>query len=199
MNIVIEIGANDGTDTARLATGADKLYACEPDPELFSGLVIKFSDIPKVTLWPAAIDIENGSRYLNISTGNRGINSLYYFHPNLMDTPLQRHQVYRDGFQKRCLVWTVRLDTLMALYNIPHVDFLWIDAQGSDLITLQSMGERMKDVKEGRCECTYKVPIYAGVDNTYESIISFLDSSGFKHEIEFTHADDSEVDVKFWR
>ncbi len=48
-------------------------------------------------------------------------------------------------------------------------------------------------------ECTYKVPIYEGVDNSYESVIQFLDKHGFKHSIDYVHQDESEVDVKFWR
>lgn len=199
MKIIVEVGANNGEDTDHLLGGADKLYACEPDPELFSGLIEKFKDNPRVTLWPVAITLENGCQDLNISLGERGINSLYELHPNLLNTALQKHKVYQDGFQKKVPVWTARLDTLMALYNIPHIDFLWIDAQGNDLIALKSLGDRIKDVSEGRCECTYKVPLYEGVDNSYESTVAFLESQGFKHWIDYTHADDSEVDVKFSR
>ena len=199
MRIVVEIGANNGEDTAHLLGGADKLYACEPDPELFSGLVARFADNPKVTLWPVAIALENGCQNLNISLGERGINSLHEFHLNLLNTALQKHKVYQDGFQKKVPVWTARLDTLMALYNIPHIDFLWIDAQGNDLAALKSLGDKIKNVSEGRCECTYKIPIYDGVDNSYESTIAFLESYGFIHSIDYTHADDSEVDIKFSR
>ena len=199
MKIAVEVGANNGADTEQLLGRVDKLYACEPDPELFSRLVNKFDGQSKLTLWPLAIALENGIQNLNISEGERGINSLYALHPNLLNTPLQKHQVYRDGFQKSVPVWTARLDTLMSLYNIPHIDFLWIDAQGNDLIALKSLGDRIKDVAEGRCECTYKVPLYEGVDNTYESVVAFLESHGFTHVIEYTHQDDSEVDVRFSR
>ena len=41
MKIVVEIGANNGDDTAKLlaAINPDKLYAAEPDPFLFAKLV----------------------------------------------------------------------------------------------------------------------------------------------------------------
>jgi FkbM family methyltransferase len=199
MNIVVEIGANTGEDTKNLIKEADHIYVCEPDPVLFSKLVEKYQDEHKVTLWPFAIDYSDNARVLHISHGERGINSLHDLHPNLLTTPLQKHKVYQEGFQENVMAWTARLDSLMALYRIPHINYLWIDAQGNDLVALESLGDRVKDVLAGRCECTFKVPIYNVVDNSHESVVKFLEAHGFKHDVDYVHADDSEIDVKFWR
>lgn len=199
MNIVVEIGANTGGDTKNLIKDADRAYVCEPDPVLFNRLVEVYQDEHKVTLWPYAIDYADNARVFHISRVERGINSLHNFHPNLLNTALQKHKVYQDGFQDHVVAWTARLDSLMALYRIPHIDYLWIDAQGNDLVALESLGDRVKDVRAGRCECTFKVPLYSGVDNSFESVKAFLDKHGFQHDVEYIHADDSEIDVKFWR
>jgi len=199
MRIVVEVGSHNGNDSEHLIEGADRAFLCEPDPEQFVNLVRRFSGIPNVTLCPFAIAQEHGVADFNISVGERGICSLYELHPDLLNTALVQYDCFVQGFQKKVKVWTVRLDQLMELYDIPHIDRLWIDAQGNDLIALKSLGKRVFDVKEGRCETTYKVPIYQGVDNTYHSVISFLESVGFKHQVDYVHANDSEIDVKFWR
>lgn len=199
MRIIVEIGANNGDDSVGLLNGADQLYVCEPDPTLFAGLVKRFAHEPRVTLWPWAVDQVDAVRTFNIMEHERGINSLYALHPNLLNTPLQKHWQYQKGMTNQITVHTIPLATLLALYNIPHIDFLWIDAQGNDLNVLKSLGDRIADVREGRCEVTYKVPIYEGVDNSYESVTKFLESKGFDHVIDYVHQDDSEVDVKFFR
>lgn len=199
MKIVVEIGAHNGVDSTRLVHESDKAYLCEPDPEQFINLVRQFADVPHVTLWPFAIAAEHGVANFNISLGERGICSLHELHPNLANTALVKYPCFTQGFQKKVPVWTTRLDYLMELYDIPHIDMLWVDAQGNDLIALQSLGKRIYDVKEGRCETTYKVPIYQGVDNSYHTVVSFLESVGFKHRVDYVHENDSEIDVKFWR
>jgi len=199
MRIVIEIGSNNGEDTTHLLDGADKLYACEPDPALINQLMCKFSHDPKFTLWPYAIDLTEEEKTFHIMSHERGINSLYPLHENLLDTPLQKHWQYQQGMTDSITVQTRRLDTLVKKYEISHIDFMWIDAQGNDLIVLKSLGEHIHILRAGRMECTYKVPIYDGVDNSYESCVAFLEENHFKHKIDYTHQDESEVDVSFWR
>jgi len=199
MRIVVEIGANNGDDTSRLLLGADKMYACEPDPALVNQLVSRFGHDPRVTIWPYAIDLEEGEKTLHIMEHERGINSLYPLHPELLNTPLQKHWQYQKGMTHSLTVQTLRLDTLIRKHEIPHIDFMWIDAQGNDLIALKSMGELIHILRAGRLECTYKVPIYEGVDNSYPSVVKFLDANHFKHKIVYVHQDESEVDVEFWR
>lgn len=139
MRIIVEIGANNGDDTARLLQDADKLYACEPDPALINQLAARFGHDPKFVLWPYAIDLEEGEKTLHIMAHERGINSLYPLHSNLLNTPLQKHWQYQQGMTHSININTIRLDTLIKKYEIPHIDFMWIDAQGNDLIALKSM------------------------------------------------------------
>lgn len=199
MRIVVEVGANNGNDTEHLLQEAGLLYAVEPDPVLMGGLRERFMGATNLTLIEAAIDLEEGTRTFHIMDHERGINSLYPLHPDLLSTPLSKHWQYQKGMTGQVTVQTIRLDTIMARYDIPHIDYLWIDAQGNDVNALRSLGARISDLQSGRCECTYKVPIYSGVDNSYETLVLFLESHGFNHQIDYTHQDESEVDVKFWR
>jgi len=199
MRIIVEIGANNGDDTAKLLKDADVMYACEPDPALVNTLVSRFAAERKLKIWACAIDLTEGEKELHVMEHERGINSLYPLHPNLLETPLQKHWQYQRGMTHKVTIQTKRLDTLIKENNIPHIDYMWIDAQGNDLIALKSMGEYINILRAGRLECTYKVPIYEGVDNSYESVVQFLSSHGFNHAIDYVHQDESEVDVRFWR
>lgn len=199
MRIIVEVGANNGDDTERLSKDADIVYACEPDPALVNQLVARFATNGKIKIWSYAIDLVEEEKTLHVMAHERGINSLYPLHPNLLSTPLAKHWQYQRGMTHSISVETKRLDTLIKQYEIPHIDFLWIDAQGNDLIALKSLAEHIHIVRAGRLECTYKVPIYEGVDNSYESVVKFLEAHHFKHAIDYVHQDESEVDVKFWR
>jgi len=202
MKIVVELGANNGDDTARLLAehNPDRLYAAEPDPVLFSRLVQRFSGDLRVILWPFAVHTEDAIKTFNIMEHERGINSLYPLHPNLLNTPLQKHWQYQKGMTGQITVHTINFATLLDLYNIDHIDYMWSDCQGNDLLALKSMGDRIQNLRRGRCEVTYQVPVYiTDVDNTYVSMMAFLDSVGFKHRVDYVHQDNSEIDIIYWR
>ncbi len=200
MRVVVEIGAHNGNDTDQLSRQGDTVvFSFEPEPGQFKALQDRFPERHNLHLLPFAVDLEDGHKTFHVSHNNGGINSLYQLHPNLMNTALRQYGCFREGWGHSVGVWTIRLDTFMYLYNVPQIDFLWCDAQGNDLRCLQSAGSRIGDIKEGRCEVTYKVPIYEGVDNTYDTVNGWLLSEGFKTEIEFTHPNDSEIDIHFWR
>ena len=202
MKIVVEIGANNGDDTAKLlaAHNPDRMYAAEPDPLLFAELVQRFKDDPRVTLWPFAVDTTDAIKTFHIMDHERGINSLYPLHPNLLNTPLAKHWQYQRGMTGEIVVHTINFGKLLDLYRIDNIDYLWTDCQGNDLLALKSMGGRILNLKEGRCEVTYKVPVYiTDVDNTFESMSKFLASVGFKQRVDYVHEDNSEIDIAYWR
>jgi FkbM family methyltransferase len=202
MKIVVEIGANNGDDTAKLlaAHNPDRMYAAEPDPVLFAGLVQRFKHEPRLTLWPFAVDTDDAVKTFNIMDHERGINSLYPLHANLLNTPLKKHWQYQRGMTGQITVHTINFAKLLDIYGIDHIDYLWTDCQGNDLLALKSMGDRIQHLKQGRCEVTYKVPVYdTEVDNTYESMSAFLSSQGFLQRVDYVHEDNSEIDIAYWR
>jgi len=74
---------------------------------------------------------------------------------------------------------TIRLDTFLELYDINHIDYLWIDAQGSDFNVLQSLGNKIRIVKEGKCEGSERVNLYKNIDNNSRNIAQYLQQHGF--------------------
>lgn len=196
MGIVIEVGANYGTDTMNFLNNGDSVYAFEPTPELILHLQSKFKSNPNFHLVPMAADIENGWAQFNIAGGGDwGCSSLYDFTPDIHDKWQGRPDF---NMTDSVTVMKIRLDTFMNLYNIQTVDYLWIDAQGNDFRVLQSLGDRVSDIINGKCEGAYTVDLYDGTINDVRIIKSWLNEQGFKTRIQPDNVG-KEADVHFWR
>lgn len=198
MKIIFEIGANIGSDTDRFA-GEGIVFAFEPEPNLYARLVDKFAGRDSVLLFPYAIDVENGHKKFYSSNIESGIGSLYELDEKILQTALNQYEHYRVGFHNSFEVETIRMDTFLEQHPLPHIDYLWIDAQGNDLRVLQSFGDKLSIVREGKCECTFEIPLYKEVDNSHESVRKYLESKGFKVEVDYVHQHNTEIDLRFWR
>jgi FkbM family methyltransferase len=192
--ILVEVGANLGNDTERFLQDGFLVYAFEPTPELNLHLKNRFKDRPGYMPIPMAVDLENRWTTFNIAgSADWGCSSIHEFNPNI-------HQEWegRPDFNTtdRCRVMTIRLDTFMNTYNIPHINYLWIDAQGNDFRVLQSLGDRIKDVNYGRCEVALDVNLYSNVDNTHTSVVAWLEQHGFNAVVK-PHIHNKEADVLF--
>jgi len=200
MKYIIEVGANSGSHTERFISDDSIVFAFEPSEPLYLHLINKFRDNSRVIVLPFAVDIENSVKTFNVSlSGDCGVGSLYDFHEGLKDTILGRHEVFQS-FSGKQKTLTIRLDTFLNGWKIPYVDYLHIDAQGSDFNCIKSLGERIKDVREGVCECTWKIPLYSGVDNYYENVKEYLEKTGnFKVDVAYEHQHQSEIDLRFYR
>lgn len=200
--IVIEVGANTGRDTERLATPDTFVYAFEPSPILYPELVQRFRDRKNILILPFAVDLKNDVVEFNVAdVGDRGVGSLYNYHPDMATNAVGQHPVFKAGFVWKQNVATIRLDAFMRLYEISHIDYLHIDAQGSDFRVIQSLGYSISKVREGVCECTYKVPLYVDSDilNNYDDCMMYLNLHGFDAEITYVHENNTEVDIHFKR
>ena len=191
--IKFDIGANFGSDTESLAADGSRVFAFEPSILLYQKLRERFLDRPSVTIFPFAITDTNGFSLFNVSdVGDKGVGSLYDFHPNLANTVLGVHAEFSTPPVAKELVPTMRLDTFMEVWKIDEIDHLHIDAQGSDFKVLQSL-------KAGQVECTLDIPLYSGVDNSHDSVLQYLESKGFTVEVAYIHNNRSEVDLRFMR
>ena len=65
-SIALDLGANVGDYTAKLAATNAQVHAFEPEPRLYRHLQQRFSDTPNVTLHQAAISTEDGFIKLNL-------------------------------------------------------------------------------------------------------------------------------------
>jgi|694.fasta_scaffold08328_19 FkbM family methyltransferase len=197
MNIIFEVGANLGLDTKRFADNENNVvFAFEPTPKLFSDLTNNFKHYSNIKIYPYAIDVEEGISEFNIAgSGDWGCSSLYKFSENI-------HELWENrpdfSFTESCLVEKKRLDSIIESESILDIDYLWIDAQGNDFRVLQSLGNRINIVREGKCEGSYTVELYTGTSNRVEDIVQFLNDNGFSCQVIPDNVN-KEADVHFKR
>jgi FkbM family methyltransferase len=179
--IIIEVGANDGNDTLKYVSHENIfLYTFEPVPVMADFVISKLNDkeYSNYKLLRYAVSDTEGVQQFNLSEpgGNYACSSLNEFSDDI-------HEKWpgRADFIKTSTidVQTIRLDTFIEQENIKEIEFLHIDAQGSDLKVLQSLGDKANIVKYGRCEASNTVALYKEVDNNVYSIMKWLNLNGF--------------------
>lgn len=180
MKIIIEVGAHGGEDTARLLDGGvNKVFAFEPFPEMMSIVQSKFKNIDNFYPVPMAVDFESGWSWFNIGRMGHGETGISSLHP-LSERVSEWFPGVPSEFTDRVKVMKITLKDFVDRWNINKIDYLWVDAQGNDLRVLQSLGDRIDIVESGRCEASYGLGLYDGIDNSYVSISKWLESKNFE-------------------
>lgn len=198
MKTIIEVGANRGIDTQVMADENPNamIYSFEPTRELLvEHLWPKFENHPRVIILPFAVDLVSEFKTFNVSGINDwGCSSLHEFSDNISSIWNNR-----NDFQitKKYTVPTITLLDFCNIYKIDHIDFLWIDAQGSDFNCLLSLGDKIKDLKAGRCEVSDQVELYKNTSNRKDTVKHWLESQGFKVKQPFESK--QETDLVFSR
>lgn len=207
MGIVIEVGVNTGSDTEKLLMDYpdSKYYGFEPTIELHAHLLKKFRDNPnmnRMNFFPVAISDQNGFTKFNVAgQGDWGCSSIHEFNPKIHELWANRSDFVVSHTYN---VPTMRLDTFLENYIWDGwegdfcIDYLWIDAQGSDIDVLNSLGSQMKYVKRGRLETAYTVELYSKTNNTMENAVDLLRKNNFEYIVT---PDDvgKECNITFWR
>lgn len=197
--IIVEVGANNGGTTAYFATLDSVVYAFEPTRELLMDYLWGLSDhFPNVHIVPFAVDLETSFKTFNIAgQGDWGCSSLFEFSDGL-----EQKWPDRPDFNKThsYRVPTITLFDFCNIYNIPRIDYLHIDAQGSDYNVLLSLKDKISIVKEGVVEAAANVDLYKEVDNRVETIKDFLNKNGFIITQEYPNDElKAEVNIHFKR
>lgn len=147
MNVVIDVGANDGWDSVGLASQYGlPVHAFEPAPAMLE--ILRDMD-PRVTVVPAAVADFDGTATFHIDRhGDQGCSSLLEYAPETGP-----YWQGREFGVSECLeVPVVRLDTYLRANDIDEVEYLHVDAQGADLAVLEGLGDCAAMVKAGRVE-----------------------------------------------
>jgi FkbM family methyltransferase len=200
MKTIIEVGAKDGHDTYRFLQDPENVvYSFEPTPELHLYIQNRFrgnTNYKNLNLVPAAVDITDGFKQFNIAAvEDWGCSSLNEFADDRFNNFPGRDIRTTHSVK----VMTIRLDTFMNMHNIKEVDYLWIDAQGSDFNVLKSLGNRINDVKSGKCESSYAADLYKNSNNKTNDIVKWLDENGFNCTVKIDVQEQKEADIYFER
>lgn len=194
--IYIEVGANQGTDSSRFIKENAVLFCFEPVHNLYVDLWNRYKQNDSVFIFPFAIDTQNSFQTFNVSTvANQGCSSLNQYNPEIEKLwPGRSDFVFGDQY----IVPTITLKSFIELYKIPHIDYLWIDAQGHDFNVLKSLEEKINIVREGKCEAAHNVHLYKNSNNYYKDIINYLENFKFKCRTELDQSGiGAECDIHF--
>lgn len=199
MKTIIECGANLGFDTQKLYESYPdaKIFAFEPTIELFTEVLYpKFKNNPNIQLYPFAIDSKNGFTKFNVAgQSDWGCSSIHEFSDDIGEKWPDRPDF---KVTHSYLVPTITLFDFCKSYGIKEIDYLWIDTQGNDFNVLQSLGEKIKDVKAGKCEVALEVELYKNTQNKLDIVKPWLENQGFKVEA-YAHPHRKEADLNFYR
>lgn len=166
---ILEAGAHGGQDTVILAqswpTGI--VYAFEP-VEKFVGFIkneLVKHEVMNACLFPFALSKTSGEQTFYYSNTIGAASSLLPSN-NLCD--------YQDT---KMTVQCVNLDEWAQKNNVNHIDFMWLDMEGSELLVLRSAPMILKTVRVIITEVNFLEFRQGGT--LYNDLYSFLKSAGF--------------------
>jgi len=135
MTTLVYVGANVGHSLGQIAGNFDKVYAFEPDPEMFESLSSRYSNNPKFTLVNAACSLEDGEANFYV-TGNRVASSLGDGIQEFKD-----FHGYNAEVIKEISVKTINLSDYLKKEGVEVINLYYSDCQGSDLNVLTTLKE----------------------------------------------------------
>jgi FkbM family methyltransferase len=142
-NLVFDIGANDGHKTAAFLTLSKKVVCCEPDPENYKLLSLRFrNQRDKVVLVNKAVSDENRQAIFYVHHGGSAFNTTNKKWAELLEKQGQHYWKETIRFQSEQTVELVTVDTLIQQHGKP--DFIKIDVEGSELQVLSGLSQKIK-------------------------------------------------------
>ncbi len=133
---IVEVGANDGTDTLELLETFPRasIHCFEPDPRPL-GRFLKQVDSPRVHLHTLAVSAADGWAEFHLSNGvhpDFGIAD-WDFSSSLRSPKNHLSRFPWCTFERKITVATARLDTWLTRHSeIATIDFLRVDIQGAE-------------------------------------------------------------------
>jgi FkbM family methyltransferase len=170
MSTLVYVGANAGNSLWGLFNNFDRVYAFEPDPEIFAQLSRRYKQFEWVTLINAACSFEDGESVLNV-------------HPNRVSSSLSTIDVENyggDPTEGTVKIKTVNLLNFLKKENIDYIDLYYSDCQGSDLNVLTTLKEFVdnKKIAEMFMETHGNgIFLYKGLDNQFSSFKKLLEEN----------------------
>ncbi len=166
----LDVGAHHGQSTLNQAISdpAVTVYAFEPNLKLAA----KLSGVtPNYVVIPAAIAKQDGVSefYLNREDA---ASSLKPFNPQTVQEWIGGEELQ---VETTTTVPTIRLDTFLNQMQIDEVDYLKIDAQGSDFDVVLSLGDRLRDCHKVKLEVAITpIQLYSGAATKAEVLSYFI-------------------------
>lgn len=175
--LIVEAGAYNGADSKRMSRffpGAT-IHSFEPVPEIFAELCKKTAGFSNINRHNIALASSNGTAtfYVSEKPSWPGVP----FQAGSLLAPKERLHHSPITFPHTIEVPTITLDTWAEQNNIDHVDFIWLDTQGTELSILQASPKMLATIKVIFTEVEF-IEAYAG-QPTYDDVVAWAEKNGF--------------------
>ena len=142
VDILIDVGANQGSFSHALKENFKKIVLIEPNTKLFEELKKKFVQ-KKFEIYSFGTNNKNSFATLNITNDTgKSLSSIR------QQSPLLKKNFRNTKIVKKFKIKLMRLDDFFNEINIKNKSlFIKIDTQGNDYETLQGLGYYIKNVK----------------------------------------------------
>lgn len=177
--IILEAGAFDGTESVYMASfwPTCTVYSFEPVPELYHLLKNKARSHKNIHTYELALSDQVGTAkfYISESADHPGVP----FQSSSLREPKEHLKICPSIlFKKETIVKTTTIDNWAKENNVDHIDFLWLDMQGSELNALMASPNIMKTVKAILTEVEF-VEAYKG-QFLCADVKKWLEKQGFE-------------------
>jgi FkbM family methyltransferase len=151
---VLDIGSRDCFQSVEFTHWFPdaKVYAFEANPEQINLCRRVASINPNIYVVPKAASNTNGPIVFNVSDSNVGASSLLKITDHPRSSGWKQREVRSEA---------VRVDNWCQWNNIPSIDLLWVDVQGSEKMVFEGVGDYLKNVKAIATEVNL-APMYSG-------------------------------------
>lgn len=178
--IILEAGMHHATDTIKMkAKWANaKIYGFEPHPESYKKACENIQYLRDVFIFPYALFDREGTEVFYMSKRNEGASSLFIDNTDTVKCPT--YMTPPDGLNFRDVPTTVfctTIDLWAQKNDINHIDYLWLDTEGSELVILQNAMSILPSVKVISIECNFKE--YRKGISLFSDVFQFLTEQGF--------------------
>jgi FkbM family methyltransferase len=174
--IILDAGAFDGADTVILKKLWPKsiIHAFEPHPTIYLELAKKADPLNNLHTYKLGLDKRDGTATFYESTRD----NLPYQSGSLIAP--KEHLIYAPQvlFKNKIDISVVTIDSWAKTHHVDHVDFMWLDLQGSELDVMKAAPSIMKTVKAIMLEVEF-VEAYKD-QPLYLEIRHWLEDQGFE-------------------
>ena len=176
--LILEAGACNGGDSVAMAKFWPQglIHSFEPVPELFMKVAQKAKDYRNISIYQTALSDKDGSADFYVSSFKRSPDD-----PSASSSllkPAKHLNIWPNIiFKKKISVETTTIDNWAEKNSIDHVDFIWLDTQGSELSILKAAPHIVKTVKAISAEVEF---IEAYKDQPlFKDVKKWLENNGF--------------------
>ena len=182
VTVIFDIGSLHSLESVELSKVYKNahIYAFEANPDSYKVCLENTKDHDRITVINKAVNDRDGTCVFNAIDpektetpwfdGNRGASSL--FKSNGKYDHIEKY------VQREIEIPCVKLETFCKENNIDHVDLIWMDLQGAELIALKSMGNALVSTVQVIHTELEMTPIYKD-QCLYEDVYQFLKNYNF--------------------